>query len=98
MNRDSAGAKIAVVLGIGAVVVGLASLRAKIAAPKPTPDRTQAAASATAVTTPLPSEKPNVPEEKPAAVTGPTQADRIALLEACTEGDQAKVEALVRKG
>ena len=102
MNRDSAGAKIAVVLGIGAVAVGLGMLRARIAGPPP--GRAQVVATAQPLSTaPKASdERPAIPADKPAATearpTGPTQADRIALLEACTEGDKAKVEALVLKG
>ena len=39
MNRDSAGAKIAVVVGIGAVLIGVAALRARIAGPTANPTR-----------------------------------------------------------
>jgi ankyrin repeat protein len=97
MNRDSAGAKIAVVVGIGAVAVGLGMLRAKLAGPAPKPARVQVVATAGPAPVKAPEEKP-APAASEAKPTGPTQADRIALLEACTEGDQAKVEALVRKG
>lgn len=97
MNRDSAGAKIAVVVGIGGVLFGLAALRARIAGPRAAPTREPAVMPAS---TERPEVKPAAPvvEDKPAPPTGPTQADRIALLEACTDGDQAKVEALVKKG
>jgi ankyrin repeat protein len=97
MNRDSASAKIAVVMGIGAVAIGLVALRARIAGPTPRPKKDNVTAVSTASAT---SEKPAQPmvDERPALPSGPTQADRIALLEACTDGDQARVEALVRKG
>ena len=98
MNRDSAGAKIAVVVAIGAVLFGVAALRSRIAGPTATPTRDRVPALAA---TDKPEVKPAtsvVTDDKPARPTGPTQADRIALLEACADGDQAKVEALVRKG
>jgi hypothetical protein len=100
MNRDSAGAKIAVVVGIGAVAFGIAALRARIAGDKPKPDRVQVVATSATSTMPVTAATTSaVPtDEKPKQPNGPTQADRIALLEACTEGDQAKVEALVLKG
>ena len=101
MNRDSAGAKIAVVVGIGAVAVGLGMLRARLVGPAPTPSRIEVTATTARPVTP-PGDRPiTAPSDKPAVETrptGPTQADRVALLEACTEGDQAKVEALVLKG
>jgi ankyrin repeat protein len=100
MSRDSAAAKIAVVVGIGAVAFGIATLRARFASPKPPEARVELVATAT------PAAQPSAtsPDVKPAAEARPngavatTQADRIALLEACTEGDRAKVEALVLKG
>ena len=102
MNRDSAGAKIAVVLGIGAVAVGLGMLRARIAGPSPGRAPVVATAQPLSTAPKALDERPAIPADKPAATearpTGPTQADRIALLEACTEGDKAKVEALVLKG
>ncbi len=105
MNRDSAGAKIAVVVVVGAVAVGLGMLRARISGtpPGPPPGRVQVVTTAHVQSTaPRASEeRPPTPPDKPAAdarPTGATQADRIALLEACTEGDKAKVEALVLKG
>ncbi len=105
MNRDSAGAKIAVVVGIGGVLFGLAALRSKIAGPTTTPTRdpastVAASAAASAATAGSKTEtKPATPEQdKPAPPPAPTQADRIALLEACADGDQARVEALVKKG
>jgi ankyrin repeat protein len=110
MNRDSAGAKIAVVVGIGAVLIGVAALRARIAGPSSTPTRDRVPV-ASAESRESRTEKPDVSatpsavtaatpasDEKPAAQPGPTQADRIALLEACADGDQARVEALVKKG
>jgi ankyrin repeat protein len=107
MNRDSAGAKIAVVVGIGAVLFGVAALRARIAGPSSTPTRDRVPV-ASAESRESRTEKPDVSatpsavtpasDEKPAAQPGPTQADRIALLEACADGDQARVEALVKKG
>lgn len=101
MNRDSAGAKIAVVLGIGAVAVGLGMLRARLAGP-PTTDRAHVVATSARPQPAVPEERATTPTpDKPAGEarpTGPTQANRVALLEACTEGDKAKVEALVLKG
>jgi cytohesin len=97
MNRDSAGAKIAVVLGVGAVAVGLGMLRTRLAGPTPKPERVAVVATALPVITPSAVE----PKPAPASETrpsGPTQADRVALLEACSEGDKAKVESLVLKG
>lgn len=101
MNRDSAGAKIAVIVGIGAVAIGLAALRARVAAPAPRPDHV----TTTSAVTPVPTAD-RAAEPKPASASdddkprprGPTQADRIALLEACNEGDQARVEALFARG
>jgi hypothetical protein len=101
MNRDSAGAKIAVVVGIGAVLFGVAALRARIGGTTSTPTRDRVTAPAAPTVTGQLEVKPAAAvaiEEKPAAPTGPTQADRIALLEACADGDQARVEALVKKG
>lgn len=97
MNRDSASAKIAVVMGIGAVAIGVVALRARIAGPSPRPKKADVSAVSTASSA---SEKPApaAAQERPALPTGPTQADRIALLEACTDGDQARVEALMKKG
>lgn len=99
--KDSAGAKLAVVLGVGAVAVGLGMLRTRLAGP-PAHEQGKVVASSAI---PVPAEpKPAVPTpsgDKPAAdprPTGPTQADRVAMLEACSDGDQAKVEALVLKG
>jgi ankyrin repeat protein len=105
MNRDSAGAKIAVVVGIGGVLFGLAALRSRIAGPAATPTRdplpvTTSPASAqpeVKPATPTPGTS-GAPDDKPARPSGPTQADRTALLEACADGDQAKVETLVKKG
>ncbi|MDB4935849.1 MAG: ankyrin repeat-containing protein [Labilithrix sp.] len=99
MSRDSAAAKIAVVVGIGAVAFGIATLRARIAGDKPKPDRVQivtAATGAPGVTGAAPAEAATA--ENPRTPLGPTRADRIQLMEACLEGDQAKVEALVLKG
>lgn len=103
MNRDSAGAKIAVVVVVGAVAVGLGMLRARISGPPP--ERVQVVTTAHAPSTAPKASEERAPDVRPAAKpaaearpTGPTQADRIALLEACTEGDKAKVEALVLKG
>lgn len=102
MSRDSAGAKIAIVVGIGAVAIGLAALRTHLAGPppKPTPQETAARAPVTVTTATTATTRAAVEETAPtpARPTGPTQADRIALLEACTEGDQVRVEALVGKG
>lgn len=101
MNRDSAGAKIAVVVGIGGVLFGLAALRSRITGPATPPTRDPVAVTAASG---QPEVKPSSPsasavtDDKPAQPTGLTQADRIALLEACADGDQAKVEALVKKG
>jgi cytohesin len=105
MNRDSAGAKIAVVVGIGGVLFGLAALRSKISGPSTTPTRDPAsavaassAASAASAATKPESKPATAEQDKPAPPPAPTQADRIALLEACADGDQARVEALVKKG
>jgi ankyrin repeat protein len=101
MNRDSAGAKIAVVVGIGAVLFGVAALRARIAGPTSTPKRDPVPVASVDSRTEKAEVKPATSaavDERPAAPTGPTQADRIALLEACADGDQAKVETLVKKG
>ena len=106
MNRDSAGAKLAVVVAIGGVLFGVAALRAKIAGPTTTPTRDPASASApngsgaSAAAGSKAEAKPAVAQEedKPAPPPAPTQADRIALLEACADGDQARVETLVKKG
>lgn len=101
MNRDSAGAKIAVVVGIGAVLFGLAALRARIAGPTATPSRDRSGGERVTAATVQAEVKPAasvVVDDKPARPTGPTQADRIALLAACADGDQARVEELVKKG
>ena len=107
MNRDSAGAKIAVVVGIGAVLIGVAALRARIAGPtaNPTRDRVPVASADSreprtekADVSATPSAMTPASDEMPATPPAPTQADRIALLEACAEGDQARVETLVKKG
>jgi cytohesin len=112
MSRDSAPAKIAVVVGIGAVAIGLVALRDRLAPPSnaATADRVQVTATtaasastgnSTTTGTPANAITPGAAggePEKAAAPRAPTQADRIALLEACTEGDQARVEALFAKG
>ena len=97
---DSASAKIAVVVGIGAVVLGIAVLRTRYAEPKPSSARAVATADPhpTAVTTPAGEAPQPTGAAAPAPAPGPTQADRIALLEAAAEGDRAKVEALFAKG
>jgi ankyrin repeat protein len=89
---DSATAKIAVVVGIGAVALGIAALRSHYAEPKPSRLETT---SVQQVTTTSPVSEAPVTPPKP---RGPTQSDRIALLEAASAGDQAKVEALFAKG
>jgi ankyrin repeat protein len=101
--RDSAGAKLAVVLGLGALAIGGAALRARVAAPPLRADRVApvatlaASAVATARTTAVaPVEVTPLPAAT--APRAPTLADRLALLEAATEGDLAKVEALAAKG
>ena len=92
---DSATAKIAVVVGIGAVVLGASALRARWAdAPKPPPQTTQTTQAAV----PVPKAEEPRPAVEPSAKPAVTQADRIALLEAATAGDQGKVEALFAKG
>lgn len=101
---DSASAKIAVVLGIGAVALGAAALRAHIvgAAPPSTArgDVVQVGSGeypgrvGTRTATPQPQPLP-IQGARP---SGPTQTDRIALLEACSTGDQARVESLHAKG
>lgn len=106
MNRDSAGAKIAVIVGIGAVAIGLAALEARVTspAPAPRPDHVTTTSAVTPVASASPAEPVAAP--KPASASdddkprprGPTQADRIALLEACSEGDLARVETLFGKG
>jgi hypothetical protein len=98
MSRDSVGAKIAIVVGIGAVAIGIAALRGRPTAPTPSRDteRTSTAKPDSDVRNTDSDEKPS----RPATPVGsrPTQADRIALLEAASEGDQARVEALFAKG
>lgn len=100
MSRDSAGAKIGVVVAIGAFAIGIVALRARLAgappAPKPDPAPVVATATTMAATT-TPDERP-AKDDPSARPRGPTQADRIALLEACSEGDQARAEALAERG
>lgn len=104
MSRDSAGAKIAVVVGIGAVAIGLAALRAHVPGSSSRSDLAPRGGVTVVATAPLapppgpPAEPAPGAAEEPARLRGPTQADRIALLEACTDGDRARVEALVAKG
>lgn len=101
MSRDSAGAKLAVVIGIGAVALGAVALRARVVGPPAArPDRvpadTHVPATAERPVEPAPPSTPAA--EAPARPRAPTQADRVALLEACTDGDQARVEALFARG
>lgn len=108
MRRDSAASKVAVVIGIGVVAIGLAALRARyVAPPSPRPDRVAMAAgvSPSGPATDAanrgrgdPAESPAPADDKPSRPAGPTRADRSALLVACGEGDQAGVEALHAKG
>lgn len=101
--RDSASAKIAVVVGIGAIAFGIAALRGRLAGPPvaPRPDHTS---SVTPVLTlggaggdSRPSEAP--PQNRPIqGAHGATGRDRIKLMEAAQEGDLARVEALFTKG
>ena len=97
---DSASAKIAVVVGIGAVLLGIATLRSRWAE-APAPHAVQGASTAPPSAVP-PAPAPTGDERPAATLTGkplpPSQADRIALLEAASAGDQAKVEALYGKG
>jgi ankyrin repeat protein len=94
---DSATAKLLVVVGIGAVVLGGATLRSRWADhPKGTPPQTVSTAQTTQAPVPVAEERPAAPA--PATKPSVTQADRIALLEAATAGDQGKVEALFGKG
>ncbi len=94
MSKESAGAKLLVVIGGGAIAVGLLTARAQWSSPKPAPAGTTTVTQATpppVVTT------PPAPVEEPKK-QGPTQADRVALVEAIDAGDLAKVKALREKG
>ena len=93
---DSATAKLVVVVGIGAVVLGAATLRSRWAdPPKPVAPQAVSTAQTTQAPVPVAAERPAAaPASKPTV----TQADRIALLEAAAAGDQARVEALAAKG
>ena len=97
---ESASAKIAVVVGIGAVALGVAALRAHLTSPVPKPREqvVQVASSEYSAPAANPTATAGTAGEKPARPSGPTQADRIALLEACSDGDKARVESLFAKG
>jgi ankyrin repeat protein len=100
MNRDSAGAKLAVVASVGGVLIGIGVLRARYAPPASPVTADQAMIAAATAARLRAEDKPATPApaDTPAASRAPTQADRVALLEACTDGDRAKVEELVKKG
>ena len=100
---ESSSAKIAVVVGIGAIVIGGLALRAKYAPHppqpeviKPTPTVVSAATAATAV--PSPGDRTPEPPQPAAESRGPTADDRQALLDAINAADLGKVEVLVGKG
>lgn len=93
---DSAIAKLVVVVGIGAVVLGAVTLRSRWAEhPKGATPQAESAAQTTQAPVPVTEEHPaTTPVAKPTV----TQADRILLLEAAAAGEQGKVEALFVKG
>jgi len=105
MTRESAGAKLFVVVGAGLVAVGLLSARTRWQKPQP------AVANATTLTQagalppsaevkPAATERPAPPPApvEPPSRTGPTAADRTAFLEAVEGGELATVKALHEKG
>ena len=94
---DSATAKIAVVVGIGAVLLGASALRARWADPPKPPPQAASTAQPAQVVAPVPQAEQR-PTPEPSPKPSVTQADRIALLEAATAGDQGRVEALFAKG
>lgn len=102
--KDSATSKLAIVVGIGGVAFGMAALYARYSTPpKAQPDRPATHQVSTETTTQGAANERLVPlttpdETSPPKPRGPTQADRIAMLEAAHGGDQARVEALFTKG
>ncbi|MBS2020158.1 MAG: ankyrin repeat domain-containing protein [Deltaproteobacteria bacterium] len=96
MSKDGMGAKLLVVLGGGAVAVGLLTARAHWSHPKPAPV-TGTATVTHATPEPKASAVVSAAPEEPKKA-GPTQGDRVAFLEAIDAGDLAKVKALREKG
>lgn len=94
MSKDGTGAKLLVVIGGGAIAVGLLTARAHWSQPKAPTTGTATVTQATPV---VPETKP-VASEAPKPAAGPTQGDRVAFLEAIDAGDLAKVKALREKG
>lgn len=92
MSKEGMGAKLFVVLGGGALAVGLLTARAHWSQPKPVPT-----AGTATVTQATPTPEATAPIDEPKKA-GPTQADRVALFEAIDAGDLAKVKALKEKG
>jgi ankyrin repeat protein len=92
--KESAGFKLLVVVGIGAVLGGAALAKQRLSADKPHPAPTTTAQSAELT----PSAAPAASSSAAPAPPKPTSSDRAALLEAAGAGDLPKVQALHEKG
>lgn len=96
--KESTGFKLLVVLGIGAVFVGGAFLRNKLAGDPPKPVATTTAQAADVSSRPAVSAAPVVSANPADAAPKPTSADHAALAEAAAAGDLPRVQALHAKG
>ncbi len=96
--KETSGFKLMVVVGVGAVIVGLAVAKAKLSGPTPTAQPVSSASVSSVATAPSAITSASAPPVVSAEPPKPTTADRAALLEAAAAGDLPKVQALHEKG